>query len=230
MQINIANNSVDRMPIFFHMLLPRSCASKWYQWLRIWLSRNIRFVSVNVGMSARNRHFQTNYWCITIYGWVNNRDAGDLRRYRTHCDVTVMIQSFIQEYVIHLKKICFLCLDQCLYNTLLPLINTFINTNVSLFSVDYLLIIYIFLQCTISTTTKKNNHCASAILHYCAKKVSLVKLYFTGHSPGLLWEATCEIQGTAHLVDWSKECRPSVAEGACGKCGLRANPTVPPER
>ena len=54
------------MPIFFHMLLPRSCASKWYQWLRIWLSKNIRFVGVNVGMSARNRHFQTNYWCITM--------------------------------------------------------------------------------------------------------------------------------------------------------------------
>ena len=54
------------MRIFFHMLLPRSCPSKWYQWLRIWLSRNIRFVGVNVGMSARNRHFQTNYWCITI--------------------------------------------------------------------------------------------------------------------------------------------------------------------
>ena len=68
MQINIANNSVDRMRIFFHMLLPRSCPSKWYQWLRIWLSRNIRFVGVNVGMSARNRHFQTNYWCITICG------------------------------------------------------------------------------------------------------------------------------------------------------------------
>ena len=67
MQINTAKNSVDRMPIYFHMLLPRSCASKWYQWLRIWLSRNIHFVSVNVGMSARNRHFQTNYWCITMY-------------------------------------------------------------------------------------------------------------------------------------------------------------------
>ena len=25
----------------------------------------------------------------SIKGWVNNRDAGDLRRYRAHCDVTV---------------------------------------------------------------------------------------------------------------------------------------------
>ena len=67
MQINIAKISVDRMPIFFHMLLPTSCTSKWYQWLRIWLARNIHFVGVNVGMSARNRHFQTNYWCISKY-------------------------------------------------------------------------------------------------------------------------------------------------------------------
>ena len=28
--------------------------------------------------------------CVWIKGWVNNRDAGDLRRYRTHYDVTVM--------------------------------------------------------------------------------------------------------------------------------------------
>ena len=70
MQISIAKHSVDRMPIFFHMLLPTSCASKWYQWLRIWLSGNIRFVRVNVDMSARNRHFQTNYWCITILNWI----------------------------------------------------------------------------------------------------------------------------------------------------------------
>ena len=29
--------------------------------------------------------------CARINGWVNNREAGDLRRYRGHCDVTVMI-------------------------------------------------------------------------------------------------------------------------------------------
>ena len=28
--------------------------------------------------------------CVWINGWVNNRDPADLRRYRTHCDVTVM--------------------------------------------------------------------------------------------------------------------------------------------
>ena len=28
--------------------------------------------------------------CVWINGWVNNREAGDLRRYRSHYDVTVM--------------------------------------------------------------------------------------------------------------------------------------------
>ena len=27
--------------------------------------------------------------CVCINGWVNNREAGDLRRYRAHSDVTV---------------------------------------------------------------------------------------------------------------------------------------------
>ena len=28
--------------------------------------------------------------CVWINDWVNNREAGDLRRYRAHCDVSVM--------------------------------------------------------------------------------------------------------------------------------------------
>ena len=30
--------------------------------------------------------------CVWINGWVNNREAGDLRRYRTHYDVTAMFR------------------------------------------------------------------------------------------------------------------------------------------
>ena len=33
--------------------------------------------------------------CVWINGWVNNREAGDLRRYRTHFDVTVMRDPFV---------------------------------------------------------------------------------------------------------------------------------------
>ena len=33
--------------------------------------------------------------CVWINGWVNNREAGDLRRYRAHHDVIVMIMSLV---------------------------------------------------------------------------------------------------------------------------------------
>ena len=32
--------------------------------------------------------------CTRIIGWVNNRETGDLRRYRTHYDVTVMFLGY----------------------------------------------------------------------------------------------------------------------------------------
>ena len=33
--------------------------------------------------------------CVWINGWVNNREAGDLRRYRAHYDVTVMFKELV---------------------------------------------------------------------------------------------------------------------------------------
>ena len=46
--------------------------------------------------------------CVWINGWVNNREAGDLRRYRAHYDVTVMVW-------------CRLILPMSFRNTWLPL-------------------------------------------------------------------------------------------------------------
>ena len=37
--------------------------------------------------------------CVWINDWVNNREAGDLRRYRAHYDVTVMIFSLQAEHL-----------------------------------------------------------------------------------------------------------------------------------
>ena len=43
--------------------------------------------------------------CVWINGWVNNREAGDLRRYRGHYDVSVM--QFAQVNIkINIKKLC----------------------------------------------------------------------------------------------------------------------------
>ena len=33
--------------------------------------------------------------CVWINGWVNNREAGELRCYRVHCDITVMTNQFV---------------------------------------------------------------------------------------------------------------------------------------
>ena len=36
------------------------------------------------------RSFDVFFFCNRIYGWVNNGEAGDLRRHRAHYDVIVM--------------------------------------------------------------------------------------------------------------------------------------------
>ena len=41
--------------------------------------------------------------CVWINGWVNNREAGDLRRYRAHYDVTVMIP---ETHVVESRTFC----------------------------------------------------------------------------------------------------------------------------
>ena len=33
--------------------------------------------------------------CVWIYGWVNNVEASDLRRYRAHYDVTVITETAV---------------------------------------------------------------------------------------------------------------------------------------
>ena len=66
MQIAIVKNSFVRMLIFFSYNIAHESLFKMIPVAKN-LSRNIRFAGVNVDMSARNRSFQTNFWCITIY-------------------------------------------------------------------------------------------------------------------------------------------------------------------
>ena len=40
------------------------------------------------------RSFDVFFICVWINGWVNNREAGDLRRYRAHYEVTVMLYKW----------------------------------------------------------------------------------------------------------------------------------------
>ena len=52
------------------------------------------------------RAFMFSFIGVWIDGWVINREAGDLRSYRTHYDVTVMQTSFKPFY--HLLRSCFM--------------------------------------------------------------------------------------------------------------------------
>ena len=42
--------------------------------------------------------------CARIDGWVNNREAGDLRRHQAHCDVIVMFFTHFTEQCEHLGR------------------------------------------------------------------------------------------------------------------------------
>ena len=63
---------------------------KWKHFPRYWpFVRVIHWSPVNSPHKGQ--------WRAWIHAWVNNREAGDLRRYRTHYDVTVMCQLDPQE-------------------------------------------------------------------------------------------------------------------------------------
>ena len=66
---------------------------KWKQFPRYWpFVRGIHRSPVNSPHKGQWRGaLMFSLICVWINGWVNNREAGDLRRYRVHYDVTVMI-------------------------------------------------------------------------------------------------------------------------------------------
>ena len=68
---------------------------KWKYFPRYW-----PFVQGFTGdrWSPRTKASDAELWCFLwpapwINGWVNNREAGDLRRHRAHCDVIVMLSA-----------------------------------------------------------------------------------------------------------------------------------------
>ena len=74
----------------------RSChhddVIKWKHFPRYWpFVRGIHRSPVNSPLKGQWRGaLMFSLICVWINGWVNNREAGDLRRYRAHYDVTVM--------------------------------------------------------------------------------------------------------------------------------------------
>ena len=68
---------------------------KWNHFPRYWpFVRGIHLSSVNSSHKGQWRAaLMFSLICAWITGWVNNREAGDLGRYRAHYDVTVMTRT-----------------------------------------------------------------------------------------------------------------------------------------
>ena len=64
------------------------------------------------------RNFDVSLICAWINGWVNNHEAGGLRRLRAHYDVTVMLQSINVAITESLRPDCILYVPRCVVVTL----------------------------------------------------------------------------------------------------------------
>ena len=71
---------------------------KWKHFPRYWpFVRRIRRSPVNSPDKGQWRGaLMFSFICVWINGWVNNREAGDLRRYRAHYDVIVMLLALCE--------------------------------------------------------------------------------------------------------------------------------------
>ena len=86
--------------------LVREDVIKWKHFPRYWpFVRGIQRSLVNSTHKGQRRGtLMFSLICVWINGWVNNREVGDLRRFRSHYDVTVMYKFRItcqRNYVEH---------------------------------------------------------------------------------------------------------------------------------
>ena len=75
---------------------------KWKHFPRYWpFVRGIHRSPVNSPHKGRwRRALMFCLICVGINGWVNNREAGDLRRHRAHYDVTVIQDCYVDTHAI----------------------------------------------------------------------------------------------------------------------------------
>ena len=81
-------------------------SSNWKHFPRYWtFVRGIHRSSVNSPHIGQWRGaLMFSLICVWINGWVNNREAGDLRRYRAHYDVTLMFWGNKSDIYLHLPS------------------------------------------------------------------------------------------------------------------------------
>ena len=94
--------------------------SKWKHFPHYWpFVRGILWSPVNSPHKGQLRGaLMFSFNCVWINGWVNNHEAGDLRCYRSHYDVTVMLFLYTLAIIYHCtlsytQSLCTLYL--CLY-------------------------------------------------------------------------------------------------------------------
>ena len=82
----------DAVSACIHVIKWKHDVTKWKHFPRYWpFVRGIHRSPVNSPHKGQWRGaLMFSFICVWINGWVNNREAGDLRRYRAHYDVTVM--------------------------------------------------------------------------------------------------------------------------------------------
>ena len=112
---------------------PHDDVIKWKYFPRYWpFVRGIHRSPVNSPHKGQWRGALMFYFiCVWINGWVNNREAGDLRRYRAHYDVTVMCSECQRVYVISISLA-----GKCVYTSCPDLFSGYIK--------------YIYLSCKIT--------------------------------------------------------------------------------
>ena len=91
-QANTHNNSFNHTKCWQNVVLLHDDVIKWKHFPRYWpFVRGIHRSPVNSPHKGQWRGaLMFSLICICINGWVNNHEAGDLRRDRAHYDVSVM--------------------------------------------------------------------------------------------------------------------------------------------
>ena len=86
----------ERFPYWLGSLLVHDDVIKWKHFPRYWpFVQGIHRSPVNFPRKGQwRRALMFSLICVWINGWVNNGEAGDLRRHHAHCDVIVMWRGF----------------------------------------------------------------------------------------------------------------------------------------
>ena len=93
---NQANNKKHQFGKPKYLIMSHDDVIKWKHFPRYWpFVRGIHgFPVYSPHKGQCHRALMFSLICVWINGWVNNHETGDLRRYRAHYDVTVMIYMY----------------------------------------------------------------------------------------------------------------------------------------